>query len=233
MKLNGLVCLVSIGVLLTLPLTLPAIIGWVRALLLQPTAPLLRHTDLLKIVLRLGPEKLEPVFLRYRELYGAGAAVYARRTAAKWQTGQVRPLRSTAQRFLVQLPEAMGFDLKCEILRQLRAEFCAQDSYEITVTREDWREKLPPLVESMLAKAQTTELPLAVREQLSWLAGAESRAAEKLLAATQELEGRQAVALLSQELAELEKLAQARSDAKITHKIRLPCGTITVRFKHG
>jgi hypothetical protein len=193
--------------------------------------PIVTNADLLAVLSRLPAEQRELVFERYAKLFGAGAARYARKTYTKWQSGKVRPRRSTAERFLVRLPEAMSFELKCEILRQLRAEFCAPDHYEINAGWDDWREKVTPLADAIIAKARTAALPQAVIERLAWLASRQAQAAHALLAAAQEQESRLIAATVEEDFARLEDFARRTPGARITHTIRLPFGAITVKIK--
>ncbi|MBC7930925.1 MAG: hypothetical protein H7Z38_10230 [Rubrivivax sp.] len=96
------------------------------------------NADLVRVVMSLEQKKLDDLFKLYTESFGHEAARYARRTYNKWKSGEVRPSKQTFNRLLVRLPEVMSFDLKCEVLRKLREEFCAGGHYEITVSAGDW-----------------------------------------------------------------------------------------------
>lgn len=188
--------------------------------------------DLVRALLKLEPRALEELFALYGREFGPGAARYARRTLGRWQAGKVRPNRQTFERLLVRLPRLMSFDLKCEVLRRLREEYCARDQHRLSVTTSDWREALAPLVEQLIAKAYASELPEPVGRRLRWLADDDMRAARAILAESQARESRAALSLLRDEFDSIEGLlAETGGRARVTHTVRLPAGTITLDIK--
>src|SRR5438132_4574527 len=162
------------------------------------TSPLLRlkistksrNPELIKVLLGLPEERLNDLFKLYEEQFGPGAARYAQRTYRKWKAGSVRPNRQTFSRFLIYLPRVMSFDLKCEVLRKLRAEYCSKDNHQLTVYTDDWKEALTPLVRDIILKADKAELPKPVEQKLRWLADDEMQAARSILAESQIQESR-------------------------------------------
>src|SRR6266481_651609 len=101
----------------------------------KPESP--KNAELVKVLLGLEAGPLEDLFTLYKKEFGDGAAHYARETYRKWQAGQVRPNRQTFARFFMYLPKVMNFDLKCEVLRELREAYCAKNNYEVTVHTDD------------------------------------------------------------------------------------------------
>src|SRR6267142_4537932 len=97
-------------------------------------------------LLSLDEEPLAELFRLYRQKFGPGPARYARHTYEKWKQGQVKPTRNTFNRLAIHLPTVMSFDLKCELLRSLKREFCGRDEHELTVYTDSWKESLAPLV---------------------------------------------------------------------------------------
>ncbi|HYJ47646.1 MAG TPA: hypothetical protein VEV81_13610 [Pyrinomonadaceae bacterium] len=191
-----------------------------------------KTAELVKVLLRLEEKPLDELFRLYREQFGQGAARYARHTYLKWKAGEVRPNKQTFDRLLIHLPKVMSFDLKCEVLRKLREEYCSKDNYELTVYTDDWKEKLNPLVAAVIEKTYTAELPRQIEKRLRWLSENEMQAARAILAESQARESRMALALLQQEISEVENLlAKTRGARKVTHQLKLPCGTITLRIK--
>ena len=93
---------------------------------------------IVRVLLSLEPEALDELFKLYRREFGAGAARYARHTYRKWKTQEVHPSRKTFRRLAFHLPSVMNFDLKCEVLRALRKEYCGKSQYELSVGFEDW-----------------------------------------------------------------------------------------------
>lgn len=214
-----------------------AILGYIaykyEISLLPPNATAkIPDSELVKVLLSLDDESLNELFASYKTEFGRGAAYYARRTYRRWQTGKVRPNRQTFQRFFVQLPKVMSYDLKCEVLRKLMQEFCAKDNYDLQVSTGDWEEKLTPLVETMIQKAYTTSLPKSVEEKLQWLALDEMRIAQNILKNSQIEEGKIAVSMLRGEIADIEvMLENAKGKSRITHRLKFPYGTINLEIK--
>ena len=192
------------------------------------------HADIVRVILGLEPEAVDELFALYAKEFGPGAARYARRTRRKWQAGQVRPNRQTFNRLLVRLPAVMSFDLKCEVLRKLRAEYCGRDSYQLSVGTRDWREAVAPLVGEIIRKSYAAEPPRALAEKLKWLADDDMLAARAILAESEAREGRNALALLEREFAAIERhLEESGGRSRVTHTLRLPLATITLKVKGG
>ena len=199
----------------------------------RPT-PRLRNADLVKVILSLEQETLDDLFRLYAEEFGPGAARYARRTYDKWRTGEVRPSSQTFNRLLVRLPNVMSFDLKCEVLRKLREEYCSKDNYRLTVDTRSWKDALAPLVTDIIDKSYTAELPEHLGRRLRWLSADDMQIARAIVAESQAQESRNAISLLQQEFDNIERLLDtARGRSRITHTIKLPFGTIRLKIKRG
>jgi len=186
---------------------------------------------IVRVLLSLEPAALDDLFRLYRSQFGAGAARYARHTYRKWKTEEVHPSRKTFYRLVFHLPSVMNFDLKCEVLRALRREYCGRSHYELSVRVDDWKEALSPLIAGLIEKSYTAELPREVEEKLSWLAGNDMQIAKAILTASEAQETRDAVASLQTEFEGMEQLLAA-SDGKrrIVHTLDLPLGTITLNI---
>ena len=191
-----------------------------------------QNAELIKVLLELEDEELDDLFKLYKEQFGKSAARYARHTYRKWKAGEVRPNRKTFERFLLHLPKVMSFDLKCEVLRELREAYCAKDSYELTVYTDDWKETLGPLVQSIVTKTNDAELPKEVLERLHWLAGDDMQIARELLIRSETRQSLDALSLLGEEFANIERLLNnAKGTGRVTHVLSLPQGTITLEIK--
>jgi hypothetical protein len=189
---------------------------------------------IVRALLSLEPPALDNLFKLYRSEFGAGAARYARHTYQKWKTQEVHPSRQTFYRLAFHLPGVMNFDLKCELLRALRKEYCGQSSYELSVGFDDWRETLAPLIAGLIQKSYTAELPREIEDRLSWLAGNDMQIAKALLAASEAQETRDAVASLQSEFDGLELLlAESNGQRRIVHTLDLPLGTITLNIERS
>lgn len=196
------------------------------------STPRNRNADLVKVLLSLEQARLENLFQLYAQEFGPSAARYARMTYAKWRSGEVRPNKQTFNRLLVHLPEVMSFDLKCEVLRRLRQEYCSQDNYSLTLDPRNWRDTLTPLVESLIRKSYSAQLPQHVEERLRWLSANDMQIASAVLVESQAQESKNAMQLLEQEFKNLEELLSAtKGRSEITHIVKLPLGTITLKIR--
>ncbi len=191
-----------------------------------------QDADLIKSLLSLDEESLEELLKLYKNQFGRGAGRYARKTFQKWKAGKVRPNRRTFERFLIQLPKVMSYDLKCEVLRLLMEAYCSKNDYRISVFTDDWEETLEPLVKRIIDKSYTAELPRLIEEKLHWLADGEMRIARNILKESQAKESRIAVSMLRQEFSGIENLlAGINGERRVTHQLKFPYGTITLEIK--
>ncbi len=194
----------------------------------------IRDADVVRVILGLDPAVVDELFDLYAKEFGRGAARYARRTRRKWQAGEVRANRQTFERLLVRLPAVMSFDLKCEVLRRLREEFCAKEDYQLSVDARNWRESVAPLVNSLVEKSHAAELPRQIERRLKWLAADDMLVARAILAESQARESRNTLGLLEHEFEHIGRLVEAGDGrGRVTHTIRLPSGTITLKVKGG
>ena len=189
---------------------------------------------IVRVLLSLEPEALDKLFKLYRSEFGAGAARYARHTYLKWKTQEVHPSRKTFYRLAFHLPSVMNFDLKCEVLRALRREYCGKSQYELSVGFEDWKQTLAPLIEALIERSYTAELPGEIERKLTWLAGNDMQLAKALLASSEAQETRDAVAYLQSEFDGMELLlAESGGKRRIVHTLDLPLGTITLNIERS
>ncbi len=189
----------------------------------------IHNREIMRVLLGLDEKSLEELLELYKNQFGTGAAQYARKTYLKWKDGKVRPIAQTYQRFLIHLPNVMDYDLKCEVLRHLMEEYCAKDKYELKVSTDDWEEKLTPLIEQIIAKTFTAQLPIEIERKLQWLGQGDMQLAQNILRKSQAEEGRIAVSMLKEEFASIEKLlAETNLKPKVTHELKFPYGTITL-----
>lgn len=199
----------------------------------QARAPL-RNAELVKVLLNLEEQPLEQLFSLYERHFGEGPARYARQTYAKWKSGKVRPNKQTFSRFLINLPKVMSFDLKCEVLRELREAYGAREQYKLTVRVDDWKEKVTPLVESIIAKAENGQIPIELERKLRWLSEDDARVANELLDRTQRRQALDALTMLDEEFSSIESLLKnSGGRTKVKHTLKLPYGTIALKIKRS
>ena len=192
------------------------------------------NANLVKVLLELDADSREQLFKLYQDQFGENAARYARNTYQKWKAGSVRPNKQTFNRFLINLPRVMNFDLKCEVLRELREAYCPRGDYSVTVSVYNWKSSLTPLVEEIIQRATSAELPESLQRRLTWLAEDDISAANALLSESQARQSRNAMALLEKEFSNIEELLDnAPRNTRISHVLKLPLGSITVQVKRG
>jgi hypothetical protein len=190
------------------------------------------NANLIKVLLELEDEPREQLFNLYRKEFGDSAARYARLTYQKWKAGSVRPNKQTFRRFLIHLPRVMGFDLKCEVLRELREAYCKHDNYRIAVYTDNWKESLTPMIKNVVEKSLTAELPESLNKRLTWLAEDDVTVANAILAESQARETHNSLMLLEKEFSNIGKvLDNAPGTSRVTHALKLPLGTITLDVK--
>jgi hypothetical protein len=180
----------------------------------------------------LDDERRAAIFKLYGEHFGPGAARYARKTYEKWQSGKVNPTRRTFNRLAVNLPRAMSFDIKCELLRTLKREFCGRDDHELTLYTDNWKESLAPLVTNIINHSYTATLPEPLVKQLGWLAEDDMTVANAMLSEAQARESWQTIAKLNQDFALIDDLLmKTNGRSKVVHAIDLPFGKLTLHIK--
>ena len=97
---------------------------------------------------------------------------------------------------------------------------------------DDWKEKLTPLVDSLMAKKRRTELPDELQRRLIWLAEDDAQLANTLLDSSQHQQSLDALTMLDREFHNIEGLLEnADGRGKVTHTIRLPYGNIVLNVR--
>lgn len=190
--------------------------------------------EITRILLGLKEEALAELMTLHAVQFGKGPARYARQTLKKWKDGKVRPASRTFERFLVVLPKTMSYDLKCEVLRHFMEEYAAKEEYELSVTPDDWQEKLDPLIEGIINKAFTAQLPSELEQKLQWLAEGDMQAAQIILRSAQAEESRLMVAALHEVFESMAMLLDHRDlNPQVTHVLEFPYGRIKLNVKRS
>lgn len=183
--------------------------------------------DVLEKFYLLTPDQLARLLNIYSDEYGTGAATYARRTYADWKSGATRPSAQTINRLLDSLPRVLNFDGKCDLLRKLRERHHQPESHSIKVNVDDWKDRVIPLVKTVIEKAYRSNLPEVIERRLTWLASGDMQAARAILSHSQAIEGAVAVRLLQEEMQNIDAaLTNLQGRKKVTHTICLPYGNI-------
>lgn len=189
-------------------------------------------STLVSVLMSLPDSSIDELLSLYRKEFGSGPARYARRTLKKWREQEVQPSSQTYERFLVHLPKIMSYDLKCEVLRLFMEEYAPKDEHELDVYTDNWRESLEPLIQNLIDKAFTAQLPAEVEKQIEWLGDGDMVAAQAILRSSQAAEGRIMMSMLDTEFLEIEKLLSNRHlNPKVTHMLKFPYGTIQLNIR--
>lgn len=190
------------------------------------------RSRLVSVLLSLDERSFDDLMELYKKEFGPGPARYARRTYNKWKTGRVQPNVETYRRFLVHLPEVMSFDLKCETLRLFMEEYASEDDIELDLYIDEWEARLPPLVNQIVDKAFTAQLPRELERKLRWLGEGDMQLAREMLRASQAEESRIMASMLRDEFANIERLlAEEHLKPRVKHVIRFPYGTISLNIR--
>ncbi len=185
--------------------------------------------DIEKIFLNLPSHKLEAVFVRYGKSAGSQAESYARATYQKWKSGSVKMSGVVAERLLNLVPPALDASARFDLVRKLRAAHFKRASHHVTASPQDWRARLMPLINDIVAAASTFKLPPELVDRVKWLADGDAIAAQKLLSAVDQEEATIRVGYLDSEFRRIEALVSAiERTPEVVHRITLPQGDITV-----
>ena len=182
----------------------------------------------------LAPSTLSEFFQSYKSKYGASAASYARKTYLTWKSGEIEPSGQTSERLLEILPSFLTVPAKCELLQKLREHYRNPESYELTLSIYNWRGVIGPIVQRLIHKSYTAELPENVQSRLNWLSSGSMQAAKMLLAEAEVQAARNSVALLHAEFQNIDRLLVSLPARKlIQHSICLPYGIIKITFNRS
>ncbi len=183
--------------------------------------------------LSLPKNRLLDFFFYYERRYGNGARAYAEKAVLKWRTGNTRMSAQTTERLLQILPPFLGAPVKHELLRKLRERYRQPESLSLEVTTLNYRSLVMPLVERLISKAYTANLPAELETRLAWLSDDDATAGKALLAGAEAAAMAISVARLDQEFSQMERLLTVTPKGRVTHRIELPYGVITLSVKRG
>ena len=185
--------------------------------------------DIERIFLDLPSHTLEAVFFRYGKLAGSQAESYARATFHKWKQGSVQMSGVVAERLLNLVPPVLDAGKRFDLVKKLRAKHFIKAEHYFTAAPQDWREKLIPLINQVVAEGSVFRLPPEIVARVCWLADGDSVAAQALLAAVDQEEASIRLSYVESEFRRLEALVSTIDRTpKVVHKICLPQGDITV-----
>lgn len=181
----------------------------------------------------LKPSALEDFFSHYKQKFGASAASYAKRTYDSWRLGNTEPSAQTSERLLETLPIFLPMPVKVDLLRKLREHYRHPETHNLSVSVLHWREPIKPLVERLIHRAYSAELPESVESRLKWLSSGSMQATKALLAEAEAIAAKNTVSYLEHEFQNIERLLSVPSNKLVTHTITLPYGTIRVTINRS
>lgn len=189
--------------------------------------------DVRKAFLALPQRQLEYFFFHYERKYGSGARAYAEKAFAKWKTGNTRISAQTTERLLHILPPFLGTQVKYDLLRKLRERFRQPESHQVEVTTRNYKELVKPIVERLVTKAYTANLPESIESRLKWLSDDDANAAKSLMAGAEAAAMAMTLSRLDEEFASMERLLVASPKGKLNHRIELPYGVLTLLVRRA
>ena len=188
--------------------------------------------DVLTAFYNINSDVFSHLLRLYQREHGLSAAMYARKTYSSWKSGKRKPSAQTVERLLILFPEVLPFDEKCELLRKLRERHRDREKHSLTVDANNWAQPLVPLIQQLINKSYTSQLPEHVMQRLEWLSSGDTQVAQEILAEIDAQTGKNAVRLLRSEFDNIDKLLQSLpGKRKVTHTIKLPYGDIQVNIR--
>jgi len=185
--------------------------------------------DIERIFLHLPSHKLEALFVRYGKAAGSQAESYARATFHKWKSGNVMMSGVVAERLLNLVPPALDTSTRFELVKKLRTAHFKRTSHYVTASPQDWRAKLMPLINEVVADGSAFKLPPELIDRVKWLADGDSTAAQELLSAVDQEKASIRLSYLDAEFRRIEALISTiERTPEIVHRISLPQGIIAV-----
>jgi hypothetical protein len=186
-------------------------------------------SEVQQIFLALPEDKLAIVFQRYGEFHGTGALSYAKRTYPRWKSGMVQMSGPIAQRLLNLVPEVLDAEVRYEWVKKLRSMYMQKEHREVSCSPSNWFKMVAPVVDELIRRSSSFQLPADVVEKVNWIMQGDSLAAQALLA---QIEVDQANDLAKYLPFEYQRIGSLLNDVNGTtsmiHTIQLPQGTVEV-----
>lgn len=193
------------------------------------------NKDVLEVFYKIPQDKLEKFLKTYRFAYGNEDARYLGEMYSVWKAKNVNPGDEILERIVTLLPRVLDFKTQCYLLKKLHEKFRKKDQYELKVNSNSLIEEVTPLIEQIVNKAYTVELPHSVEERLKWLSFDDLQIAKTILSEVQAQEGMIIAELFSNELETINRLLDSIPNTKsvIIHTIELPYGSIKLNIERS
>ena len=185
--------------------------------------------DIQKLFFSLDQKSVSTLLRKYGALYGDPAEKYARKTYAKWKSGETKLSGQTAQRLLNLIPPFLPADARYDLVKKLRKHHLRTKPITIMTSRSNWRDDVIPAFERLLKVSDQFVIPDSLISKAAWLADGDIDNANRMLAAIELDEAKIRAHYLAREFQQIESLvANCNHRQAIQHVIELPQGTITV-----
>jgi hypothetical protein len=189
--------------------------------------------DVREAFLALKSSQLLNFFFHYEKRYGLGARSYAEQAFMKWKVGSTRMSAQTTDRLLQVLPPFLGTQVKYDLLRKLRERYRQSESHQLEVTTLNYKGVVKPVVERLVSKAYSANLPESIESRLKWLTDDDASAAKSLMAGAEAAAMKITLSRLDEEFAAMDRLLLLNPKGKLTHRIELPYGVLTLLVRRG
>jgi hypothetical protein len=178
----------------------------------------------------LDKSSLEAIFQSYNREYGSGAEDYARRTYAKWKSGNVTPSGETLSRLLDLVPPHMPLARRHQLIRKMRTKHMADlkrnSRKYVTTTLIDWESDLRKILQEELVLGREDALSPTMISTATWLNEGDAAASLRLIRAMEQYDLELVQKALPVELDRLRKLVENANAAghrvSVEHEIDLP-----------
>lgn len=130
----------------------------------------------------------ERVLQKFREVRGDGAYVYAKRTIASWQPGQVRRVGLTVMRLLEFVPMFVDLESKFELVRIMREETLRrlrQTNIRMTIEVDQDLTELMARVRDVVQAQVDIELAPGFFELKTWLSAGDAIVFQRMIRTTE------------------------------------------------
>ncbi|MSP42884.1 MAG: hypothetical protein EXR08_05900 [Alphaproteobacteria bacterium] len=183
--------------------------------------------DIEKIFLSPSPADTIEIFNLYARAHGDSAADYARATYSKWRSGSVKMSGQTAERLIALVPPVLPVSVRFDLIKKLRTSYFRKKTIHVNSSPETWMQDVLKPIQELVAVSSSFSLPEYVVAKAKWLADGDAKAAQHLLAATEQEEAAIRLAYIEEEFRRINALVQnIDTMRKITHALTLPQGEI-------
>ncbi len=180
----------------------------------------------------LDPDALDELFTDYGSVHGDSAEKYARKTFAKWKSGQTKLSGQTMERLIELVPPYLNPQLRMSILRavvNLHKKSGVFRSIRINIDEpQQGFNELSDTLSQMKKEDPLAHLPENVMKAATWLYDDDITAARSMLAEAERLENETLRAGAEKELELLKRTIKAGQVRSASYSVQMPAGSLSV-----